>query len=87
MIKEPNFLQIQHMATATYMKNTESRYKTAEERVAAENAYIQGRMDAVRDLESTVVKYNNLIDERDALKKELAQIKNVKPARDEGLGL
>lgn len=75
MIKEPNFIQMQQLATAKYMKNTEHRYKTEDERVAAENAYIQGRVDAVSDLESIVAKYNILIDEKNKLEKELAALK------------
>lgn len=84
MIKQENFMQIQQVATARYLKVTEHRYKTNEEKVIAENSYIQGRVDSVSDMESLVAQHNRLVDERDKLKKELAQLKAFSNA---GLGL
>lgn len=86
MILEKNFVQMQFDAAKDYMENTGHRYFTAEEKAAASNSYIQGRVDAVADMESVVALYNNMLKERNKLTKELEKYKNVKD-EPEGLGL
>lgn len=90
MIKEENFIQMQYVAKEQYMAKTSHRYTNEGEKIAAANAYIQGRVDAVADMESLVQRYNILIDERNKLAKELADIKKPKSLMNkmnEGLGL
>jgi len=79
MILEKNFIQIQYAAKDKYMYNVTSKTKyTENEKVVAGNAYIQGRVDAVADMESLVGKYNQMLKEKNAMAKELADIKAPK---------
>lgn len=85
MIKEENFMQLQYIAKEIYMSSTGYRYKTEGEKFAAENAYIQGRIDTSADMESLVIQHNNMLKERNKLAAELAKYTGGK--EDEGLGL
>jgi len=85
MITEKNFVQIQFDAEKEYMAKTEKRYATAGEKQAASNSYIQGRVDAVADMENLVVQYNVMLKQRNKLAKELAILKAE--MSDEDLGL
>lgn len=78
MILEKSFMQITYDAKDKYIKNTESRYSTKAEELLSSNAYIQGRVDAVADMESLVGKYNQMLKEKNALVKELANIQTPK---------
>lgn len=75
MIKEENFIQMQFTAKEKYMNSTGNRYNTEGEVQAASNSYIQGRVDAVADMEGLVTQHNLLVKERNKLAKELADIK------------
>jgi hypothetical protein len=87
MITEKNFVQIQYDAEKIYMEKTKHRYATAGEKSAASNSYIQGRVDAVADMENLVVQHNVMLKERNRLAKELEKYTKVKvePAGDLGL--
>lgn len=87
MILEKNFIQMQFDAKEEYMEKTAHRYANEGEKAAASNSYIQGRVDAVADMENLVVQHNVMLKERNRLAKELEKYTKVKvePAGDLGL--
>jgi len=96
MILEKNFIQIQFDAAKNYIKQTESRYNTKAEELLASNAYIQGRCDAVADMESLVGQYNEMLKKLNKANKELDALKSKddfkqayepRDPEPEGLGL
>lgn len=91
MILEENFIQMQHTATTKYIKDTAHRYSGPEETAIAFNAYIQGRVDGVADMERLVDKHNLILKERNKLQKELDKLRKGSedciPPSDDGLGL
>lgn len=98
MILEKNFIQMQYDAKEKYINVSAKNFANEGEKLVAGNAYIQGRVDAVADMESLVAQYNQMLKQKNKLEKELAFYKGKvmeselhrafpQAKEDEGLGL
>ena len=77
MILEKNFIQMQYDAKEKYINVSAKNFANEGEKLVASNAYIQGRVDAVADMESLVTQYNLMLKEKNKLAKELAKFKGI----------